>query len=80
MSTTGTPAAPATLRTTGGREAARWVAAHCRDTPWLTAATAVSTVAGAALHQHALEPDQHAEHRHAPENRDHPAERGRVGH
>ncbi|MED7948481.1 ABC transporter ATP-binding protein [Streptomyces sp. BE303] len=49
MSTTGTPAAPATLRTTGGREAARWVAAHCRDTPWLTAATAVSTVAGAAL-------------------------------
>ncbi|WP_327673865.1 ABC transporter ATP-binding protein [Kitasatospora sp. NBC_00458] len=49
MSTTETRVAPAALRTTSGREAARWVAAHCRATPWLTAATVVSTVAGAAL-------------------------------
>ncbi|MFF3981384.1 ABC transporter ATP-binding protein [Streptomyces sp. NPDC055808] len=49
MSVTETRAAPATLRTTGGREAARWVAAHCREMPWLTAATVFSTVAGAAL-------------------------------
>ncbi|MFI8265852.1 MULTISPECIES: ABC transporter ATP-binding protein [unclassified Streptomyces] len=49
MSTTQTRVAPATLRTTTGREAAGWVAAHCRDTPWLTAATVLSTVAGAAL-------------------------------
>ncbi|MFF0573943.1 ABC transporter ATP-binding protein [Streptosporangium saharense] len=38
-----------TLRTAGGREAARWVVARCRETPWLTAATALTTVAGAAL-------------------------------
>ncbi|WP_046775785.1 ABC transporter ATP-binding protein [Streptomyces yangpuensis] len=49
MSTTDTLVAPATLRTTTGREAARWVAAHCREVPWLTAATALTTVAGAAL-------------------------------
>ncbi|MEU9097762.1 ABC transporter ATP-binding protein [Streptomyces sp. NPDC048361] len=49
MSATETRAAPAALRTTGGREAARWVAAHCRTMPWLTAATVSSTVAGAAL-------------------------------
>ena len=46
---TGTGTAPAILRTASAREAARWVAAHCRDTPWLTAATVVTTVAGAAL-------------------------------
>lgn len=42
-------AAPAVLRTATGREAARWVAAHCRDAPWLTAAAVLTTVAGAAL-------------------------------
>ncbi|MFJ4860856.1 ABC transporter ATP-binding protein [Streptomyces sp. NPDC088748] len=41
--------APATLRTTTGREATRWVAAHCREVPWLTFATVFTTVAGAAL-------------------------------
>ncbi|MFJ3882550.1 ABC transporter ATP-binding protein [Streptomyces sp. NPDC090077] len=41
--------APATLHTTTGREAAGWVAARCREMPWLTAATVLSTVAGAAL-------------------------------
>ena len=46
---TGTRPAPAALRTATGREAARWVAAHCRETPRLTAATVLSTVAGAAL-------------------------------
>ncbi|MFB8244334.1 ABC transporter ATP-binding protein [Streptomyces sp. NPDC055952] len=49
MSATAPRVAPATLRTTTGREAARWVAAHCRETPWLTAATVLTTVAGAAL-------------------------------
>ncbi|MET9148705.1 ABC transporter ATP-binding protein [Streptomyces sp. NPDC004042] len=49
MSTPRTRVAPAVLRTTTGREAARWVAAHCRGTPWLTAGTVFSTVAGAAL-------------------------------
>ncbi|MEG8279130.1 ABC transporter ATP-binding protein [Streptomyces sp. AHA2] len=49
MSATATRVAPATLRTTTGREAGRWVAAHCRQTPWLTAATVLTTVAGAAL-------------------------------
>ncbi|MFD9905284.1 ABC transporter ATP-binding protein [Streptomyces sp. NPDC059063] len=50
MSTTGTrAAAPATLRTATGREATRWVAAHCREVPWLTVATVLTTVAGAAL-------------------------------
>ncbi|MFB6819065.1 ABC transporter ATP-binding protein, partial [Streptomyces sp. NPDC056347] len=38
-----------TLRTATGREAAGWVAAHCRRAPWLTAATLTTTVAGAAL-------------------------------
>ncbi|MFI7392880.1 ABC transporter ATP-binding protein [Streptomyces tendae] len=42
-------AAPAVLRTATGREAGRWVAAHCREVPWLTAATVLTTVAGAAL-------------------------------
>ncbi|MER6166342.1 ABC transporter ATP-binding protein [Streptomyces violaceorubidus] len=42
-------AAPAVLRTASGREAGRWVAAHCREVPWLTAATVLTTVAGAAL-------------------------------
>ncbi|MFE0369032.1 ABC transporter ATP-binding protein [Streptomyces tendae] len=41
--------APAVLRTATGREAGRWVAAHCREAPWLTAATVLTTVAGAAL-------------------------------
>ncbi len=43
-------AAPAAaLRTATGREATRWVTAHCREVPWLTAATVLTTVAGAAL-------------------------------
>ncbi|MCY0935886.1 ABC transporter ATP-binding protein [Streptomyces sp. H34-S4] len=49
MSATDTRVAPATLRTTTGREAARWVAANCRKMPWLTSAAVLSTVAGAAL-------------------------------
>lgn len=49
MSATDTRAAPATLRTASGGEATRWVVAHCRETPWLTFATVLSTVAGAAL-------------------------------
>ncbi|MFF4470241.1 ABC transporter ATP-binding protein [Streptomyces sp. NPDC001599] len=51
MSVTGTrvATAPAVLRTATGREAGRWVAAHCREVPWLTAATVLTTVAGAAL-------------------------------
>ncbi|MGC9499972.1 ABC transporter ATP-binding protein [Streptomyces sp. WG7] len=49
MSSTDTRLAPATLRTATGREATRWVAAHCREVPWLTAATVLTTVAGAAL-------------------------------
>ncbi|TXL90011.1 ABC transporter ATP-binding protein [Streptomyces sp. IB2014 016-6] len=49
MSATGTRAAPATLRTATGGEASRWVVAHCRETPWLTFGTVLSTVAGAAL-------------------------------
>ncbi|WP_449484593.1 ABC transporter ATP-binding protein [Streptomyces avidinii] len=49
MSTTDTRVAPATLRTTTGREAARWVTANCREMPWLTSAAVLSTVAGAAL-------------------------------
>ncbi|MGH4034894.1 ABC transporter ATP-binding protein [Actinomycetota bacterium Odt1-20B] len=49
MSTTDSPPAPVTLRTASGREATRWVSAHCRDVPWLTTATVLSTVAGAAL-------------------------------
>ncbi|MCM1969311.1 ABC transporter ATP-binding protein [Streptomyces sp. NPDC002812] len=49
MSTTDIRVAPATLRTTSGREAARWVAANCRTMPWLTSGAVLSTVAGAAL-------------------------------
>ncbi|MFD9406539.1 ABC transporter ATP-binding protein [Streptomyces sp. NPDC059989] len=49
MSTTQPRVAPSTLRTTTGREATRWVAAHCREVPWLTSATVLTTVAGAAL-------------------------------
>ncbi|WP_327303971.1 ABC transporter ATP-binding protein [Streptomyces sp. NBC_01298] len=49
MSATETRVAPATLRTTTGREAARWVAANCRTMPWLTSGAVLSTVAGAAL-------------------------------
>jgi ATP-binding cassette subfamily C protein len=49
VSTTDTRVAPATLRTTTGREAARWVAGHCRAMPGLSAATVLTTVAGAAL-------------------------------
>ncbi|MFI7358215.1 ABC transporter ATP-binding protein [Streptomyces avidinii] len=49
MSTTATRVAPATLRTTTGREATRWVVTHCREVPWLTFATVFTTVAGAAL-------------------------------
>ncbi|MGW6961043.1 ABC transporter ATP-binding protein [Streptomyces chartreusis] len=49
MSSTDTRVAPATLRTATGREATRWVVAHCREVPWLTVATVFTTVAGAAL-------------------------------
>ncbi|WP_053671543.1 ABC transporter ATP-binding protein [Streptomyces sp. NRRL B-1140] len=49
MSATDTRVAPAALRTTTGREAARWVAEHCRAMPGLTLATVLTTVAGAAL-------------------------------
>ncbi|MFE1154288.1 ABC transporter ATP-binding protein, partial [Streptomyces sp. NPDC058830] len=49
MSRTDTAVAPAILRTANGREAARWVAAHCREVPWLSTATVLTTVAGAAL-------------------------------
>ncbi|MEU9670187.1 ABC transporter ATP-binding protein [Streptomyces bobili] len=49
MSTTETRVAPATLRTATGREATRWVGAHCREAPGLTTATVLTTVAGAAL-------------------------------
>ncbi|MFF7891707.1 ABC transporter ATP-binding protein [Streptomyces sp. NPDC007907] len=49
MGATDTRVAPATLRTTTGREAARWVADHCRAMPGLTVATVLTTVAGAAL-------------------------------
>ncbi|MFD4243568.1 ABC transporter ATP-binding protein [Streptomyces sp. NPDC058525] len=49
MSITETRAVPSTLRTTTGREATRWVTAHCRQIPWLTSAAVFTTVAGAAL-------------------------------
>ncbi|MFB8138854.1 ABC transporter ATP-binding protein [Streptomyces parvus] len=49
MTVTDTPIAPTTLRTATGGEAARWVARHCRQAPWLTASTVLTTVAGAAL-------------------------------
>ncbi|MCG5212998.1 ABC transporter ATP-binding protein [Streptosporangium sp. KLBMP 9127] len=49
MSATDTRAASAILRTATGREATRWVAAHSREVPWLTTATVLTTVAGAAL-------------------------------
>ncbi|MEV2229427.1 ABC transporter ATP-binding protein [Streptomyces phaeochromogenes] len=49
MSTTDTRVAPATLRMATGGEATRWVAAHCREVPWLTLSTVLSTVVGAAL-------------------------------
>ncbi|MFD8430682.1 ABC transporter ATP-binding protein [Streptomyces coelicoflavus] len=49
MSVTDTRVPTALLRTATGREAGRWVAAHCREVPWLTAATVLTTVAGAAL-------------------------------
>jgi ATP-binding cassette subfamily C protein len=49
VSATVTRPAPATLHTATGREATRWVAAHCREVPWLSAATVLTTVAGAAL-------------------------------
>ncbi|AQS65833.1 ABC transporter ATP-binding protein [Streptomyces pactum] len=49
MSGTDTRVAPAILRTATGREATRWVAAHCREVPWLTLTTVLTTVAGAAL-------------------------------
>ncbi|MGW6583467.1 ABC transporter ATP-binding protein [Streptomyces globisporus] len=49
MTVTDTPVAPTTLRTATGGEAARWVARHCRQAPWLSASTALTTVAGAAL-------------------------------
>ncbi|MFC5832622.1 ABC transporter ATP-binding protein [Nonomuraea insulae] len=39
----------AILRTATGREAGRWVGARCREARGLTAATALTTVAGAAL-------------------------------
>ncbi|MHC5904780.1 ABC transporter ATP-binding protein [Streptomyces sp. S6] len=46
---TATRPAPAVLRTATGREATRWVTAHCREIPGLTTATVLTTVAGAAL-------------------------------
>ncbi|MEU0112266.1 ABC transporter ATP-binding protein [Streptomyces bobili] len=49
MSTTETRVAPAALRTATGREATRWVGAHCREAPALTTVTVLTTVAGAAL-------------------------------
>jgi ABC-type multidrug transport system fused ATPase/permease subunit len=49
VSATDTRLAPAALRTATGRVAGRWVAAHCREVPWLTVATVLTTVAGAAL-------------------------------
>ncbi|OWA22654.1 multidrug ABC transporter permease [Streptomyces sp. CS159] len=49
MSVTDTRVPTAVLRTATGREAGRWVAAHCREVPCLTAATVLGTVAGAAL-------------------------------
>ncbi|MGA6222853.1 ABC transporter ATP-binding protein [Streptomyces umbrinus] len=49
MSTTDTRVAPATLRTATGGEATRWVATHCREVPWLTLSTVLTTVVGAAL-------------------------------
>ncbi|MBQ0964199.1 ABC transporter ATP-binding protein [Streptomyces sp. RK23] len=51
MNDTDTRPAPAqaALRTATGRQAGRWVAAHCREMPWLTAATVIGTVASAAL-------------------------------
>ncbi len=49
MTATDTPVAPTTLRTATGGEAARWVARHCWQAPWLTASTVLTTVAGAAL-------------------------------
>ncbi|MCX5041325.1 ABC transporter ATP-binding protein/permease [Streptomyces coelicoflavus] len=49
MSVTDTRVPTAVLRTATGREAGRWVAAHCREVPWLTATTVLTTVAGAAL-------------------------------
>ncbi|MFB8025445.1 ABC transporter ATP-binding protein [Streptomyces sp. NPDC056465] len=49
MSTTDTRVAPAALRTAAGGESTRWVAARCRELPWLTSATVLTTVAGAAL-------------------------------
>lgn len=39
----------AILRTATGREAGRWAGARCREAPGLTAATVLTTVAGAAL-------------------------------
>ncbi|MGR7000493.1 ABC transporter ATP-binding protein [Yinghuangia aomiensis] len=42
-------ASASTLHTSSGREAARWVAANCRRRPLLTAATAFTMVAAAAL-------------------------------
>ncbi|MFJ3278345.1 ABC transporter ATP-binding protein [Streptomyces halstedii] len=49
MSGAGTRVAPAGLRTAAGGESTRWVAARCRELPWLTAATVFTTVAGATL-------------------------------
>ncbi|MFG3181426.1 ABC transporter ATP-binding protein [Streptomyces nigra] len=49
MTTVDSRPASAALRTAGVREAGRWVAAHCRERPWLTTATVLTTVAGAAL-------------------------------
>lgn len=49
MTATDTRVAPTTLRTATGGEATRWVAGHCRQAPWLTASTVLTTVVGAAL-------------------------------
>ena len=49
MSDTDTRVAATTLHTATGREGTRWVVAHCREVPWLTVATVLSTVAAAAF-------------------------------
>ncbi|MFJ4965372.1 ABC transporter ATP-binding protein [Streptomyces sp. NPDC088729] len=49
MSATDTRVVSTKLRTATGGEAARWVARHCREAPWLTVSTVLTTVAGAAL-------------------------------
>ncbi|MEU5165665.1 MULTISPECIES: ABC transporter ATP-binding protein [Streptomyces] len=49
MSGADTRLAPSTLRTAAGGESTRWLASRCREAPWLTAATVLTTVAGAVF-------------------------------